>query len=211
MRQTYHISRCAALAFLLIVPDTGALVRFIRVHRPFQTYRRITRRSADDDSVISQSASSPTLLLLEERTNVRIDSSTTASNFVGGPPLSTKPDYGNIIGPLGPTVDNLFLAVFRHQLARHSGFSSEKSGYQGIVEIAAILNKRVSDRTEIQRRAQETLRALFPSWLPGQYAILFSRPFPAVRIYYLFITAYIGHRRLSFACLIVSVKRDARN
>ena len=100
--------------------------------------------------------------------------------FVGGPPPDTKPDYDSIVGPLGKAVDYLFLHVFKKQLAKHAEIDSTKPGYEGIVEIAGALHQKYADRREIQQRAQETLRSLFPSWLPGQYAILFSKPFPEV-------------------------------
>jgi len=97
--------------------------------------------------------------------------------------METKPNYEEIVGPLGKQVDNLFMSVFRTELVRQVGFDSDrpKTDYQGIIEVAFDLNRRYSDRVEIQRRAQETLRALFPSWLPGSYAKLFSKPFPEVR------------------------------
>jgi hypothetical protein len=42
-----------------------------------------------------------------------------------GPPRETKPDYENIHGPLGKSVDNLFMKIFREQLAYHLGFDSD--------------------------------------------------------------------------------------
>jgi len=97
-----------------------------------------------------------------------------------GPDGATKPDYQNIHGPLGKTLDDLFLYVFRSQLAKHVGVDSKlpKTDYDGLVELAAALNARYSDREQIQNIAQQTLRSLFPSWLPGSFAILFARPFP---------------------------------
>ena len=101
---------------------------------------------------------------------------------VRGPSADDKPDYENIVGPLGRPADQLFTSVFRTQLANNVGFDSPrpKTDYQGIIEITTELNKRFSSRTEIQQRAQATLKSLFPSWLPGSYAVLFSKPFPEV-------------------------------
>ena len=103
--------------------------------------------------------------------------------FIGGPPIETKPDYDEIIGPLGRKVDNLFMMVFRGQLAKHAEIDSDRpyTDYQGIIEIASALNRNFQDRNDIQKRAQATLQSIFPSWLPGAYAQLFSKPFPAVR------------------------------
>lgn len=97
-----------------------------------------------------------------------------------GPDLETKPDYDNIHGPLGKTLDDLFLYVFRTKLAEHVGVDSKlpKNDYAGLIELSAALNSRYSDRGQVQAIAQKTLRSLFPSWLPSQFAILFARPFP---------------------------------
>ena len=100
-----------------------------------------------------------------------------------GPDLATKPDYENIHGPLGKTLDKVFLWVFRTKLAEHVGVDSKlpKTDFNGLMELTAAMNARYSDRAEIQTIAQKTLNSMFPSWLPGQYAILFSKPFPEVR------------------------------
>ncbi|VEU36959.1 unnamed protein product [Pseudo-nitzschia multistriata] len=100
--------------------------------------------------------------------------------FTRGPDPATKPDYANIHGPLGKAVDDVFLWIFRTRLAEFVGVDSSlpKTDYDGLIELTAALNARYSDREEIQTIAQKTLRSLFPSWLPGQFAILFARPFP---------------------------------
>ena len=99
---------------------------------------------------------------------------------VKGPDMETKPDYENIHGPLGKAIDRIFLMVFRARMAEHVGVDSSlpKDDYQGLMELTNALNARYSDRKEVQKTAQNVLRSLFPSWLPGQYAILFSKPFP---------------------------------
>eukprot|EP00980_Cylindrotheca_fusiformis_P029693 scaffold23723_cov181-Cylindrotheca_fusiformis.AAC.1 len=65
-------------------------------------------------------------------------------------------------------------------MAENVGVDSSlpKDDYQGLMELSNALVSRYSDRTKVQKIAQDVLRSLFPSWLPGQYAILFSRPFP---------------------------------
>lgn len=87
---------------------------------------------------------------------------------IPGPPMETKPDYPNIVGPLGRFMDRIFMRVFRRQLARQVGKDSNKSldDFTGIVDLAATLNREIPDRNEIHRRAQVVLRNLFPSWMP---------------------------------------------
>ncbi|KAL7570070.1 hypothetical protein ACA910_017104 [Epithemia clementina (nom. ined.)] len=106
-----------------------------------------------------------------------------AATTVSGPSSETKPVYEDIVGPLGKWMDTVFMVVFRYQLAQQVPKELDSNrplnDYQGIVELAARMNRRFRDRTKVQQRAQETLRSLFPSWLPKQYAILFSQPFPA--------------------------------
>jgi hypothetical protein len=101
--------------------------------------------------------------------------------FVEGPPSESKPDYENIHGPFGKAADVLFLKLFRSRMAQVFGIDSELplDDYQGLMELTAAMNARYSDRTEVHRLAQEVLRRLFPSWMPGAYARLFSEPFPA--------------------------------
>lgn len=108
---------------------------------------------------------------------------------IRGPSIETKPDYDAIVGPLGRTVDVFFLDLFRRKLEENVGFQTNETGYAAIIDLTAKLNARYSDRKEIQRRAQNTLNDMFPEWLPGSYAVLFSRPLPKVtRIKNVFIS-----------------------
>ena len=43
---------------------------------------------------------------------------------IPGPPLDDKPDYENIHGPLGKTLDKVFLKVFRSKMAEKIGVDS---------------------------------------------------------------------------------------
>jgi hypothetical protein len=43
---------------------------------------------------------------------------------VAGPPLDDKPDYNNIHGPMGKTLDKVFLKVFRSKMAEKIGVDS---------------------------------------------------------------------------------------
>jgi hypothetical protein len=74
-----------------------------------------------------------------------------------------------MVGPLGRRMDRLFCSVFRHQLAAQVGGADSPlaaDDYQGIMELAARMNREISGREEIQQRAQTVLRNLFPSWMP---------------------------------------------
>lgn len=99
---------------------------------------------------------------------------------IRGPPPDSKPDYDTIVGPLGRTMDRLFLVVFRRALAHHAQLDSHLpvDDYQGIIDIATRMNRRYSDRHVVQAKALLVLQSLFPSWLPGAYAKLFAEPFP---------------------------------
>ena len=74
--------------------------------------------------------------------------------------METKPDYENIHGPLGKTLDSIFLYVFRTRLAQYVGVDSKlpKTDFKGLMELSAAMNARYSDRNEIQKIAQQTLR-----------------------------------------------------
>ena len=87
---------------------------------------------------------------------------TAAAAFTKGPDPSTKPDYENIHGPIGKTLDNVFLWFFRTKLAEFVGVDSKlpKADYAGLIELTAALNARYSDREQVQTIAQKTLREL---------------------------------------------------
>jgi hypothetical protein len=88
---------------------------------------------------------------------------------VAGPTLESKPDYENMVGPLGRRMDRLFCTLFRRELAAQVGGADstlEADDYQGIIELAARMNREIPHREEIQQRAQTVLRNLFPSWMP---------------------------------------------
>lgn len=102
-------------------------------------------------------------------------------SVVEGPSLDTKPDYENVHGPLGKAMDTVFMKMFRSRMAEKVGVDSKlpHEDYQGLMELTAAMNARYSDRLVVQRLSQTILVSLFPSWMPGSYAVLFSKPFPA--------------------------------
>ena len=117
-------------------------------------------------------------------TSTRVPTATSAAisskKTTIGPDLKTKPDYENIHGPLGKIVDDIFLSVFRTNLAYYVGVDSNypKNDYMGLIELSNALNSRYSDRRKVQQIAQQTLSSLFPNWLPVYFTIMFAKPFP---------------------------------
>ena len=85
---------------------------------------------------------------------------------VPGPPLESKPDYENIVGPLGRFMDQIFMKVFRKQLAEQVGADSVYDDYRAIIDLASQMNRKIANRTEIHQRAEKVLINLFPSWMP---------------------------------------------
>lgn len=104
-----------------------------------------------------------------------------AESAVLGPDLSTKPDYENIHGPLGPFMDSVFQNLFRSELEKAVGLNATKPGFEGITELAAYMNFALPPE-EVHDKARTVLNRLFPSWMPSSYAVLFSKPFPQVRV-----------------------------
>lgn len=78
---------------------------------------------------------------------------------VQGPLAETKPDYESIHGPLGPHMDALFMKLFRSRMAEHVGVDSDKpqDDYMGLMELTSAMNARYSDRSQVQRIAQDVL------------------------------------------------------
>eukprot|EP00977_Amphora_coffeiformis_P016203 scaffold4947_cov160-Amphora_coffeaeformis.AAC.3 len=151
-------------------------------------YRTYRLRQRSTPSTTTTTALFDTEELSSEKNNMEDDQRRRRQAFlktaVPGPSLDTKPDYESIVGPLGKFVDNVFQQVFRDELALQvvgegNATAGIPDGYAGIVELAARMNREFAhNRTEIHVRAQTVLRNLFPSWMPGSYAVLFSKPFP---------------------------------
>lgn len=81
----------------------------------------------------------------------------------------------------GGPVDALLFKFFRAKvIAQLDGENVADPGYAGLIELIRRLNARYPDNRRAQRSAQNILRSLFPSWLPGAFAVLFSRPLPGL-------------------------------
>lgn len=107
----------------------------------------------------------------------------TRGTTIEGPPLSTKPDYSSIHGPLGSFIDDIFMTLFRTKLAeklsdRIPDSSKSCSDFMGIVELTSSMNAEYKNRTEIQELACEVLVSLFPPFILDRYPTWFAKPFP---------------------------------
>jgi len=133
--------------------------------------------SSESDFTIRNIPPIPSTAALAVPTTAKSPAST--ATLVPGPPRETKPDYENIIGPLGRIADRLFLVIFRQKLENITGLSSSYAydDYQGLIDITRKLNQQFP-QSVVQQRAQQVLISLFPSWMPGSYAQLLSTPFP---------------------------------
>jgi hypothetical protein len=83
--------------------------------------------------------------------------------FIDGPSQETKPNYEEINGPLGFTIDKVFLSVFRAKMADKVGIDSKLpyDDYQGLMEVANALNARFSEKEKVRLIAQDVLRKYF--------------------------------------------------
>lgn len=169
-------------AAIIVALASAALLPTVIALSPKQPVRRISGKRLS--SRFASSESEFTIHSIPSKTSTAastVPSAVTspASTLVPGPPRETKPDYENIIGPLGRTADRLFLIVFRQQLETITGLSSSYAydDYQGLIDITRQLNQQFP-QSVVQQRAQQVLISLFPSWMPGSYAQLFSKPFP---------------------------------
>jgi len=167
--------------FVVIFINQAELLQPVFSFCPFQI-QSSSRRNGGCMTTSTSTIRLDDKLISNEEAIVGVEARYAGSATVNGPPLETKPDYENIHGPLGKWMDILFMVVFRKKLAKKVGgedSSKPLTDFRGICELALRMNREISDRSEIQKRALETLRSLFPSWLPRQYAVLFSKPFPA--------------------------------
>lgn len=94
-------------------------------------------------------------------------------------------------------LSRLVLALFRSKMVLSLGGgrendSAEPAGsYAAIVDLTRRLN--ALPPAETAARTQRILRSLFPSWLPGAFAALFSGPFP-------YVSARINAEATALAC-----------
>jgi hypothetical protein len=145
----------------------------------------------------------------------RSSSSLTAASsrpLVVGPDPATKPDYDNVCGPLGAAVDQVFLRLFHASLYEQVRGVPYLDGspptFDDIAALAGEMNQ-TEPPAVVQQKALATLRSLFPSWLPRQYQILFSRPFPAFAARMNAWATYVAGTWLMGECRVVAVEEVA--
>lgn len=124
----------------------------------------------------------PTRDLTGESISIRSTATSSPSRrlLVQGPPIDTKPKYNQIHGPLGKTLDSLFLSIFRTKMEQVTMITSTlpKDDYQGLMEVANQMTKKYS-KPQVRELSRQILRSLFPSWLPSAFRQMFAIPLPA--------------------------------
>ena len=109
----------------------------------------------------------------------------TKGTTIEGPPLSTKPDYSSIHGPLGGFIDDVFMTLFRQKLAekidRLPDSNLPENDFMGIIELTSSMNIQYNNRTQVQELAQEVLISLFPPFILKRFPTWFAKPFPNFR------------------------------
>ena len=109
----------------------------------------------------------------------------TKGTTIEGPPLSTKPDYSSIHGPLGGFIDDVFMTLFRQKLAekidRLPDSKLPKNDFKGIIELTSGMNLQYNNRTQVQELAQGVLISLFPPFILDRFPTWFAKPFPNFR------------------------------
>ncbi|CAM9285812.1 unnamed protein product [Choristocarpus tenellus] len=75
-------------------------------------------------------------------------------------------------------LDRTLLGFFRAKLAEEIGGDTFSEGYDGLMEMIRALNEKYPTKRATQEASRRVLKSLFPSWLPGQFAVMFSQPFP---------------------------------
>jgi hypothetical protein len=86
----------------------------------------------------------------------------------------------------GGPVDYLLYKFFRAKLVDQlklvdklgGAEDTEPDTFDGLITLIRRLNTAFPTKQGTQQAAQNILRSLFPSWLPGAFAVMFSKPFP---------------------------------
>ena len=64
---------------------------------------------------------------------------------VSGPPLETKPDYENIVGPLGRWMDTLFLVIFRQKMAEQAAKAANHHHHHNNMSSSSTIHQDARD------------------------------------------------------------------
>ncbi|GIL64869.1 hypothetical protein Vafri_18715 [Volvox africanus] len=90
-------------------------------------------------------------------------------------PTDPAPSYRDIDSQ---PVNVVVMALFRRKMVAALGSDSELYGYDAIIDLTRRLNSKFRTGAETQEATRAILNALFPSWLPGAFKVMFSKPFP---------------------------------
>ncbi|KAL4428507.1 hypothetical protein ABPG75_002596 [Micractinium tetrahymenae] len=97
--------------------------------------------------------------------------------LVAAGPATPPPDYSAIDAqPLNRAVYGLF----RRRMVQAIGSDSQLEGYGAIIDLTRRLNAMHASPAGTQEATVGILRSLFPPWLPGAFAVMFSRPMPGL-------------------------------
>lgn len=107
---------------------------------------------------------------------------------IEGPPVSTKPDYSSIHGPLGSLVDDVLMSIFRVKFAERLNRPDNDiltpdsklapNDFMGLIELTSSMNSQYNNRTQVQELALDVLVSLFPPFILDRFPSWFARPFP---------------------------------
>ena len=81
-------------------------------------------------------------------------------------------------------LDAFLMGLFRSKVVAELGIEDTAApGFAGLMELVRELNSvggpaPGAGKTATQEAARRVLNSLFPSWLPGAFGYMFSRPFP---------------------------------
>jgi hypothetical protein len=95
----------------------------------------------------------------------------TTAPFIQGPPRDTKPDYGNIHGPMGKMVDQILLRIFRSRMAEHIGVDSKLPQVSTTTTMNQI-ERQILEGWPTRYNPETTLSVLYP-WI-GPFVLVGS-------------------------------------
>eukprot|EP00775_Hariotina_reticulata_P008624 gene8624-8805_t len=90
-------------------------------------------------------------------------------------PKDSPPNYSSIDRQ---PLNQVIMALFRNKMVAAIGADSSMTGYEAIIDLTRSLNSAFPASRQVQLTTRGILNSLFPSWLPGAFKVLFSRPLP---------------------------------
>eukprot|EP00887_Chlorella_sp_A99_P004934 scaffold4.g4934.t1 len=100
-----------------------------------------------------------------------------ADELLAAGPSTPRPDYAALDAqPLNRAV----YALFRRKMVAAVGADCSLQGYDAIIDLTRRLNAMHATPRGTQLATRAILKSLFPSWLPGAFAVMFARPLPGL-------------------------------